>query len=218
LTPIARAALSLGGGIIYLGLAVFAFGGPAAFFSRPPLIALAAVFTALCIAALFAGGNLSPGVREDRGNRWVIGPIVVIGLLGSFLPPWTDRIGFWTIDGDAVRWAGVALTAVGGVLRLAPVFILGDRFSGLVAIQPGHALMTGGLYGVIRHPSYLGLLLSSLGWGLAFRSGVGVLLAVLLIPPVIARIHSEETLLRGQFGEQYDAYRARTSRLVPGLY
>jgi protein-S-isoprenylcysteine O-methyltransferase Ste14 len=103
-------------------------------------------------------------------------------------------------------------------LRLAPVFVLGDRFSGLVAIQPGHALVTSGLYGVIRHPSYLGLLLSSFGWGLAFRSGVGVLLAVLLIAPVVARIRSEEALLRAQFGEQYDAYRARTSRLVPGLY
>ncbi|MGA8098117.1 MAG: isoprenylcysteine carboxylmethyltransferase family protein [Candidatus Cybelea sp.] len=218
MTLISRAALSLGSGIIYLGLAVLAFGGPAAFFSRPPLIALAAVFAALCVAALFAGGNLSPGVREDRGNRWVIGAIIVVGLLGAVLPPWTDRIGFWTIDGDAVRWLGVALTAIGGTLRLAPVFVLGDRFSGLVAIQRGHALVTSGLYGVIRHPSYLGLLVSSLGWGLAFRSGVGVLLAVLLIPPVIARIRSEEALLRAQFGEQYDAYRARTSRLVPGLY
>jgi hypothetical protein len=36
--------------------------------------------------------------------------------------------------GDGVRWAGVALLAIGGILRLAPVFVLGRRFSGLVAI------------------------------------------------------------------------------------
>jgi protein-S-isoprenylcysteine O-methyltransferase Ste14 len=41
---------------------------------------------------------------------------------------------------------------------------------GLVAIQPGHKLLTSGVYGVIRHPSYLGLLVNSLGWALAFRS------------------------------------------------
>jgi hypothetical protein len=58
--------------------------------------------------------------------------------------------------------------------------VLGHRFSGLVAIQPGHALVTTGLYGVVRHPSYLGLLVNSLGWALAFRSGVGVLLTALL--------------------------------------
>jgi len=58
--------------------------------------------------------------------------------------------------------------------------VLGRRFSGLVAIQRGHTLVTSGIYGVIRHPSYLGLLVSSLGWGLAFRSEFGVLLAALL--------------------------------------
>jgi len=96
--------------------------------------------------------------------------------------------------------------------------LLGCRFSGLVAIQPGHTLVTNGIYGVIRHPSYLGLLVGSLGWGLAFRSGVGVLLAALMIPPLLARIRAEERLLRAQFGAEYDAYRARTSRLLPGLY
>jgi protein-S-isoprenylcysteine O-methyltransferase Ste14 len=98
------------------------------------------------------------------------------------------------------------------------VFVLGRRFSGLVAIQPGHTLGTSGVYGVIRHPSYLGLLVSSLGWALAFRSGVGVLLAALLIPPLIARIGAEETLLRTQFGGEYVAYRGRTWRLIPGIY
>ena len=79
-------------------------------------------------------------------------------------------------------------------------------------------LVMTGVYAVIRHPSYLGLLINSLGWALAFRSGVGVLLTVLTIPPLLARIHAEERLLRSQFGEAYDAYRARTSRMIPGLY
>jgi len=110
------------------------------------------------------------------------------------------------------------LFAVGGALRLWPVFILGNRFSGLVAIQPGHALVTTGVYAVIRHPSYLGLLTSSLGWGLAFRSGVGVLIAALLLVPLLARIRAEEALLSSEFGAEYEAYRARTSRLIPCVY
>ena len=39
-----------------------------------------------------------------------------------------------------IRWLGVVLFTVGGALRLWPVFVLGRRFSGLVAIQPGHTL------------------------------------------------------------------------------
>ena len=49
------------------------------------------------------------------------------------------------------------------------------------------------------------MLVNSLGWALAFRSGVDVLLA---------RIHAEEKLLHSQFG----AYRSRTARLISGLY
>ena len=112
----------------------------------------------------------------------------------------------------------VSRCSLSGALRLWAVFVLGDRFSGSVAIQPGHWLVTSGIYGVIRHPSYLGLLISSLGWGLAFRSGIGVLLAALLIPPLLARIKAEERLLHSQFGDEYEAYRAQTSRLIPGLY
>ena len=35
---------------------------------------------------------------------------------------------------------------------------------------------------------------------------------------LLARVRAEEALLRTQFGGEYDAYCARTSRLIPGLY
>src|SRR5262249_59944836 len=119
------------------------------------------------------------------------------------------------IDGDAVRYLGLALFVVGSVLRVAAVFVLGRRFSGLVAIQEDHELVTGGLYGVIRHPSYLGLLLGLFGWDLVFRSGIGVLVSLLLIPPLVSRMNSEETLLESEFGARYSDYRRRTWRLLP---
>ena len=206
------------GSLGYLGIAILGSGGFAAFFSHPALIALTIVGFVLTGVALFSSGNLSPGEREDRGNRWVLAAFGVIGLLMAYIPAYTDRMEFWTLDGDAVRWLGVALFTAGGALRIWPVFVLGHRFSGLVAIQPGHTLVTSGVYGVIRHPSYLGLLVNSLGWALAFRSGVGVLLTALTIPPLVARIRAEEALLRTQFGGEYDAYRRRTSRLIPGIY
>lgn len=218
MSPLARFVLVVGASLAYFALAILGWGGVAAFFSLPALVALAVVTAILVVAAYIAGGNVSPGVREDRGNRWVVGAFTVIGLLHGFFPAYTDRIGFWTIDGEAIRWVGVALYLLGGALRLWPVFVLGHRFSGLVAIQPGHTLVTGGIYRVIRHPSYLGLLVNSFGWALAFRSGVGVLLTVILIPLLLARIRSEEALLLSQFGNEYGEYRRRTSRLIPGVF
>jgi protein-S-isoprenylcysteine O-methyltransferase Ste14 len=202
----------------YLALAVIGAGGPAAFFSHPALVVLTLMLLVMAAVASRSSGNLSPGEREDRGNRWVIPALSVIGFLEAFLPAYTDRIDFWTIDGEGIRWLGVALFGLGGALRLWPVFVLGHRFSGLVAIQTGHRLVTDGIYGVIRHPSYLGLLVTSLGWALAFRSSVGLLLTLASTLVVIGRISAEEKLLSSHFGPEYEDYRRRTSRLIPGIY
>ena len=215
---IVRVTLVFAGTAAYLGLAILGWGGWTAFFAHPARVALAVVLFVLSGVSLVVGGNLRRGLREDRSNRWVIVALVLLGLLAAYLAPYTDRKAFWTIDGEPMRWLGVVLFAAGGALRIWPVFVLGPRFSGLVAIQPGHTLVTSGVYGVIRHPSYLGLLVNALGWGLAFRAGVGVLLTALMIPPLLARIRAEERLLRSQFGDEYGAYCGRTARLIPGLY
>lgn len=204
--------------VIQFGLAIAGWGGWHPFFVHPALRVLAWATVALTLLAAFTEGSVSSGEKEDRGNRWVLFAFGVIALLLSYFSAYTDRIGFWTLDGDALRWAGLVVFGAGGVLRILPVFVLGRRFSGLVAIQPGHALETGGMYRVIRNPSYLGLLASSLGWALAFRSVVGVLLAASLLIPMVARMHAEERLLHEHFGAEYDAYRARTWRLLPRIY
>ncbi|MGF6487737.1 protein-S-isoprenylcysteine O-methyltransferase Ste14 [Pseudomonas frederiksbergensis] len=87
-----------------------------------------------------------------------------------------------------------------------------------MAIQPGHRLVTDGIYRTLRNPSYLGLLINGEGWALAFRSGVGLLLVALMLIPLIARIRAEEALLRTQFCSEYEAYCARSWRLIPGIY
>jgi protein-S-isoprenylcysteine O-methyltransferase Ste14 len=204
--------------IAYLGLAIVGAGGPGRFFSYLPLIAISLVTIALGVASLFSEGHIGSGVREDRSNRWVVAALGVLGILDAYLPAYTDRIDFLTFGGEGMRWLGVLLYTAGGVLRLAPVFVLGRRFSGLVAIQPEHRLATRGLYGLIRHPSYLGLFVLMLGWGLAFRSGVGVVIAVLSLGVLLARIASEERLLSKSFGAEYDTYRAHTWRLIPYVY
>lgn len=210
--------IALAATALWLALAVLGWGGCSAFLAHPARVALLVVTIALTLAASFTQGNLSSGEQEDRGNRWVLAIFLVVGALTGWLPAYCDRVGLLTIGGDGVRWTGVVLFALGGGLRVVPVFILGRRFSGLVAIQKDHALVTDGLYRVIRNPSYLGLLIMLAGWALAFRSLCGLVLAALFVPPLIARIHSEEALLARHFGPEYDAYRARTWRLIPYVY
>ena len=54
------------------------------------------------------------------------------------------------------------------------------------------------------------LMLGLFGWVLVFRSAIGVLVSLLLLPPLVARMNSEEALLESEFGERYSDYRRRT--------
>jgi protein-S-isoprenylcysteine O-methyltransferase Ste14 len=204
--------------LIQFGLAALGWGGVGPFFAHRAFIALAVASVVLGLVGLFTEGNISPGEEEDRSNRWVLGAFTLLSFAMAWLPAYTDRIGFWTLDGETMRWAGLVAMIAGSILRLVPVFILGRRFSGLVAIQQGHTLVTDGLYKTIRNPSYLGLIVSSLGWVLVFRSGAGIVLVALMMVPLVARMNAEEKLLHEHFGSQYDAYCAHTWRLIPGIY
>jgi protein-S-isoprenylcysteine O-methyltransferase Ste14 len=203
---------------IYIGLAVLGWGGWSEFMANPARVGVVVATVVFSVAAMFTSGNISSGRREDTKNRWIFLPFLIVGFLLGWLPAYTDRRDIWTIDGDTMRYLGLALFVIGCILRLAPVFVLGRRFSGLVAIQEGHELVTGGLYRVIRHPSYLGLLVLLFGWALVFRSAIGVMVSLLLLPPLVARMNSEEALLESEFGSRYADYRRRTWRLVPFLY
>jgi len=212
--------IALGGivAIVQFGIAILAFGGWASFFRHRSLLVLVIVTIIMMAVASFSSGNLSSGQQEDRSNRWVLGAFTLIALLSAIVPPFTDRIGLWTIDGETTRWIGIVVYTLGAALRLWPTFVLGNRFSGLVAIQPGHTLETHRIYALVRNPSYLGMLTNMLGWGLVFRGWSGVLIAASLLIPLLARIRAEERLLRAHFGKDYEDYCAHTWRLFPGIY
>ncbi len=210
--------------VIFCGLTVTAFAWGrgwdwAAYFRSPARTGVIVVSLLLTVVALFANsGGMNPGKKEDRGNRWIFTPILLLSLGLALLPPYLDGRDLWTTDDVVTPYIGLALLAAGGALRLAPVFVLGRRFTGLVAIQEGHRLETGGLYRLIRHPSYAGLLLFMVGYVLVFRCWLGLLLAVAMFLVLVGRMNAEERLLESEFGEEYAAYRRHTWRLVPWVY
>jgi protein-S-isoprenylcysteine O-methyltransferase Ste14 len=204
---------------VFLALAAWPYGSTAQFLAHPARLALVVVTAAALVVAFTSRtSGLSSGVREDKRNRWILAPLVILSLGVGLIPSWSDVHEVWVFDSDTIRYIGVVLFAIGLALRLAPTFILGRRFSGLVAIQPDHTLETRGLYSHIRHPSYLGLLVSLIGWSLVFRSLLGLLLALGILWLLVCRMNAEERLLAEQFGESYDSYRKRTWRLIPYLY
>jgi protein-S-isoprenylcysteine O-methyltransferase Ste14 len=114
---------------------------------------------------------------------------------------------------------GLALLAAGTALRWAAIRALWQYFTVNVSILEGQRVVRRGLYGVVRHPSYTGLLLRYLGLGLAFANWLSAALVFLpLLCATLYRIRVEEQALRAHFGEEYAAYASATKRLVPGIY
>jgi protein-S-isoprenylcysteine O-methyltransferase Ste14 len=96
---------------------------------------------------------------------------------------------------------------------------LGRNFSIKLVIREQHALVTTGVYRLIRHPMYASALLWSLGQALLLPNWVtalGGLFGFCIL--YFGRVKREEMLMRKTFGTSYEDYMARTKRLVPHVY
>jgi len=140
---------------------------------------------------------------------------VILSFLDAVLLRWS------TIDPalSGVQFAGVPFVVLGLIARVVARLTLGKEFSPVVQTTNAHKLVTAGIYGIIRHPAYLGTLCLLIGFPLCFGSMVGLGIAFVVGVPVLAyRIQVEERALRAWFGEEYGEYSRKTNRLVPYIW
>ena len=112
---------------------------------------------------------------------------------------------------------GVVLALAGIAIRTVCHFQLGARFSPYVELADEHTLIQAGLYRHLRHPMYFGTLLIAVGLPLVMGSAWAAGCAVLVVVGLLFRISKEEQLLR-QHLPGYNAYAARTWRLIPCVW
>jgi protein-S-isoprenylcysteine O-methyltransferase Ste14 len=161
-------------------------------------------------------GRDPAAVQKDRGSYYVlIGAIVVGGLVGFLLAiRWTGAAIPWFRP--QVTTVGIALTLLGGVLRLWAMFTLGRYFTFDVAVRAGQPTVQSGPYRFVRHPAYSGTLLSLIGIGVALAnwSSIVVILAGTLLG-LLYRVRVEEKALIEALGQPYVDYMRRTKRFIP---
>lgn len=80
------------------------------------------------------------------------------------------------------------------------------------------ALMTAGPFRYVRHPRYAGILGVRAAYALTVASAIGWILAAAWLIALLRRMRLEEAHLRATFGQEYERYAARTSRVIPGVY
>jgi len=115
--------------------------------------------------------------------------------------------------------AGVSCLALGLWLFQRSHADLGANWSITLEVRDKHQLVTQGVYRHLRHPMYLALILYSVGQALVLPNWVaGPSYLVVFVLLVALRLGPEERMMREEFGQEYDAYVARTKRLLPGVW
>lgn len=149
--------------------------------------------------------------RGNRGEGWVIVQFVLLGLLlimpriGPAWPRWL----LW-----AGRAAGLPLL-LGGIGLIAAAFRdLGPNLTPLPKPKDDSRLVRDGLYGIVRHPIYAGVLLLAFGVGALTGSTSRLAVAAALLALLNAKANREEGWLLERYPE-YAAYRREVPKLFP---
>lgn len=166
------------------------------------------------VRSLFRAG----AQRRDRGSfALVFLAIFVTFALGSLIAsraPWTSVEN----GRAAVFYVGLAVMAVGIVLRFTAVIVLGRFFTFVVMVGSDQHVVQTGPYRWIRHPSYTGSLLIVAGLLLAMTNWLSLLAILPVLAALLYRMNVEERALLEQLGEPYRSYMGRTKRLIPFVY
>jgi protein-S-isoprenylcysteine O-methyltransferase Ste14 len=169
-------------------------------------------------------GQRSRGVKVAKSRRGPLETVLLTLAWLSFFVPlvWvaTPLLAFADYPLRPLPLlAGIAGLAAGLWLFARSHADLGTNWSITLEVREGHRLITKGVYRSIRHPMYSALLLYSLGQALAVPNWIaGPSYGVAMLLLVALRLGPEERMMLERFGPDYEAYRSRTRRLVPGIW
>jgi protein-S-isoprenylcysteine O-methyltransferase Ste14 len=184
------------------------------------IVAIIAIECYYIISEIRLAARTSKGTDNtlDKGTRRLVWRLTSIGYNLAWIPVILN-FGRLVILGGWLTWVGVAIMISGVVFRQYVIAFLGKFFTATIQIKKDHELIQSGPYRYIRHPSYLGILILSLGLGIAMANWISLILCIVL--PAIGlmqRIKFEEKELEQHFGQQYQDYRKNTWRVIPFIY
>ena len=145
-------------------------------------------------------------------NVGIILTVVAAGVVSAL----DHRFGWSTVP-TAVVVVGNVLVLVG--LGLAELVVIQNNYAAAtITVEEEQPVVSTGLYGLVRHPMYVGALIMMVGMPLALASYWGLLTIIPGVLVFAARITDEEKALRQEL-DGYDEYTEKVHyRLVPGVW
>lgn len=167
-----------------------------------------------------AAWDTKPTTRRDSpGYRLAYSLPVIAAFLCFWLPAWRPDLRVTLFPDREACWAiGTILLFAGMTVSVWARVVLGRNWSNVITIKAGHELVQTGPYRWVRHPIYTGILLALAGSALAHDFWTDLPVVPLAFIAFWIKLQREEDWMRDEFGAAYDAYCARTARLIPFLF
>lgn len=183
------------------------------------VVLLAWVLTESYIA-LLRRAKLVGAVSRDKWSFHVFWLLCPAAVTAACLFAWNGNIAAPLNQPSSLLGSiGLLFILTGECFRVAAVKTLGKFFTVDVAVHADHVVVDRGPYALVRHPSYTGVLIASVGLGFTLGGLLSfVLCTVPLLAALLYRIGVEEAALRERLGEAYQNYCLRTKRLIPYVY
>lgn len=116
---------------------------------------------------------------------------------------------------DLVGIIGLVFSFSGAIIACYSRYLLGKNWSLSVQKKEEHELIQTGIYKIVRHPIYTGILLLFIGNTLIVGDYRGIIAVVLVFVSFWYKLLKEENVLTETFGDQYVEYKKRTKALIP---
>lgn len=110
---------------------------------------------------------------------------------------------------------GLSICFIGAIISCRSRYLIGKNWSLSVQRKENHQLIQNGIYKVIRHPIYLGLLLLFTGNSIIVGDYRAIIAVLIVFVSLWLKLKKEEKLLTEAFGNQYLKYKSRTKALIP---
>ena len=152
--------------------------------------------------------------NTPRGTSWVTVQIILMAII-VFLPP--DLFGLPTFGGTIAIIAGLVISLIGLTFVGLSSAALGSNLTAFPRPLPGGSLVESGLYALVRHPIYCGVILSAIGWSILRGSVPSLIVSIGLILFFDRKARQEEIWLSDKY-PNYTRYKTRVRKLIPFIY
>jgi protein-S-isoprenylcysteine O-methyltransferase Ste14 len=156
---------------------------------------------------------------SDKGTTALLSFAIISTIVWVLCSYPLNKYNILSINNSTIYYVGLIFVFLGMTIRIIAVLTLREYYTKTLKIIDTHKVINRGIYNIIRHPGYLGVITFLTGCGLLTGNLISITLIILIVPYSYSkRIMVEEQMLLDNFKDDYKNYMESTYKLIPYIF